>query len=59
MLSFFGVSLQSLVDSPLAQSNFAYLWHLVLSAWIFIVDATQSLMKNLPLKSLPTLNPNI
>ncbi len=32
-LSFFGISLQSIISSPAGQENFAYVWHLVVSLW--------------------------
>lgn len=36
-LSFFGISLESIITSPSGQENFAYLWHLAVSAWDAIV----------------------
>lgn len=35
-LSFFGISLQSIINSPAGQENFAYLWYLVMlgSHWL-------------------------
>lgn len=36
-LSFFGVSVQSLFESPLAQNNLAYIWSLVVYGFRFIV----------------------
>lgn len=36
-LSFFGISLQSIISSPTGQENFAYLWHLVLAFWDWIL----------------------
>ncbi len=32
-LSFFGISLQSIIQSPAAQTNFAYLGQLIASLW--------------------------
>ncbi len=32
-LSFFGISIQAIVNSPAGQENFAYLGHLLLQAW--------------------------
>lgn len=32
-LSFFGITLQSIVNSPAGQANFAYVWQLVVGAW--------------------------
>ncbi|HUQ30341.1 MAG TPA: hypothetical protein VM103_02360 [Candidatus Paceibacterota bacterium] len=37
-LSFFGISLQSIINSPAGQQNFGYLWHLVLIFWNWILD---------------------
>lgn len=36
-LSFFGISVQSLFESPLAQNNLSYVWNLVVSGFRFIV----------------------
>jgi len=36
ILSFFGISLQSVIHSPQAQTNFAYLWSLVLQGWHYV-----------------------
>lgn len=35
-LSFFGISVQSLFESPLAQNNLSYVWNLVVSGFRFI-----------------------
>ncbi|HVX90467.1 MAG TPA: hypothetical protein VHC20_02400 [Candidatus Paceibacterota bacterium] len=37
VLSFFGISLQSIVHSPQAQANFDYLWGLVLLGWHYVL----------------------
>ena len=37
ILSFFGVSLRTLVLSPTAQDNFAFVWQLVLQGWNWLV----------------------
>lgn len=37
LLSFFGISLQSLVESPASQNNFTYLFHLLQQGWDYIV----------------------
>jgi hypothetical protein len=33
VLSFFGISLQHLIEAPTTQSNFSYVWSLVLDGW--------------------------
>lgn len=38
-LSFFGISVQSLFESPLAQSNLSYLWNMVVSGFRFIITS--------------------
>ncbi len=41
-LSFFGISLQAIVNSPAGQANFAYTYNLLLQAWDWLVHfATQ------------------
>jgi hypothetical protein len=37
-LSFFGISLQSIVNSPAGQENFAYLWHVLVSLWNWLTS---------------------
>lgn len=37
-LSFFGVSLEGLVENPTNQGNISYLFHLVAEGWHTIVD---------------------
>jgi hypothetical protein len=37
VLSFFGVSLQHLIENPTTQTNFAYVWSLVEEGWDDIV----------------------
>jgi hypothetical protein len=32
-LSFFGISLRSIVESPTGQENIAYVWSLIMDAW--------------------------
>ncbi len=36
-LSFFGISLQAIVNSPAGQENFAYLWYLLVAGWVWLV----------------------
>jgi len=41
-LSFFGISLQAVINSPAGQANFAYAYDLILQAWHWLVTfATQ------------------
>jgi len=40
-LSFFGISLQSIINSPAGQENFAYLWQLVVAMWQWFVSFIQ------------------
>lgn len=42
VLSFFGITIQSVVQSPAGQANFAYLWSLVLMGWNWLVSFVQS-----------------
>lgn len=42
-LSFFGVSLRALVESPTSQENFSYLWNLLQQGWDYIVAWVSSL----------------
>lgn len=41
-LSFFGVSLRALVESPTSQENFTYLWALLQQGWDYIVNWVSS-----------------
>lgn len=36
ILSFFGISLRDVVDSPAGQDNFSFLWQLVIIGWDYI-----------------------
>ena len=36
-LSFFGITIQSIVNSPVGQENFAYLGHLLTLGWDYLV----------------------
>lgn len=36
-LSFFGVSLRALVESPASQDNFSYLFNLLQTGWNYII----------------------
>jgi hypothetical protein len=37
VLSFFGISLRTLVLSPTAQDNFAFVWQLIKEGWSYVV----------------------
>ncbi len=37
-LSFFGISLEALINSPVSQANFAYLFHLLTEGWLWLVS---------------------
>lgn len=38
VLSFFGISLQSIIDSPAGQANIQFIWELILIGWNWIAD---------------------
>jgi membrane-bound acyltransferase YfiQ involved in biofilm formation len=42
VLSFFGITIQSIVQSPAGQANFAYIWSLIVMGWNWIVTFVQS-----------------
>ncbi len=44
ILSFFGISLQSLVHAPTTQANFAFVWQLVLAGWNQLVILADHLL---------------
>ncbi|MFZ1075127.1 MAG: hypothetical protein WAN50_02025 [Minisyncoccia bacterium] len=44
-LSFFGISIQSIVNSPAGQANFAYIYHLCLIGWQWIVNLVTAYIK--------------
>ena len=41
-LSFFGISLEAIVNSPAGQANFAYLLFLLSEIWGFVIEYIQS-----------------
>lgn len=43
-LSFFGISLKSIVSSPAGQENFSYLLDLVHTSWSWCVEAITNLL---------------
>ena len=42
-LSFFGISLKAIIESPMGQENLAYLTHLITSLWHWIILYAQYL----------------
>jgi hypothetical protein len=42
-LSFFGISIQAIVNSPAGQANFSYLFDLLSQAWSWFSGFVQSL----------------
>jgi hypothetical protein len=43
-LSFFGISLEAIVNSPAGQANFAYLLYLLTQIWQWLVTYIQQFM---------------
>ncbi|OGG68420.1 hypothetical protein A3H77_02600 [Candidatus Kaiserbacteria bacterium RIFCSPLOWO2_02_FULL_56_11] len=41
-LSFFGISLQEIVNSPAGRENFAYLFQLMVMAWQWLIELIQN-----------------
>ncbi|MHB8660663.1 MAG: hypothetical protein ACYC75_01840 [Minisyncoccota bacterium] len=41
-LSFFGISLEALINSPTSQANFAFLFHLLYQGWQWLVNFVQT-----------------
>lgn len=39
LLSFFGISIRSIINSPTGQENFGFLWDLIKTGWSYVVDA--------------------
>lgn len=48
LLSFFGVSIKALVNSPLTQENFAFVWQLILTGWQYLQQQIQNTSFTLP-----------
>lgn len=44
-LSFFGISLQAIVNSPAGQANFSYLMDLITRFWEWLTQSTRSLLE--------------
>lgn len=38
VLSFFGISIQSVINSPTGQENFGFLWSLIKDGWEVVKD---------------------
>jgi hypothetical protein len=49
VLSYFGISLQHLAESPTTQSNFGYFWSLIQQGWSELVGWLTGLVNGLPL----------
>ncbi len=43
-LSFFGISLEAIINSPAGQANVSYLFHLITQAWQWISLHVQTLL---------------
>jgi len=41
VLSFFGITIQSIVQSPVGQANFAYIWSAIVMGWDWLVSFLQ------------------
>jgi hypothetical protein len=37
-LSFFGISLEAIITSPIGQANFGFLWQLIVDGWNYIAQ---------------------
>lgn len=48
VLSFFGISLPSIINSPVGQANIQYLWDLVVLGWNWIIELIMSFWNLLP-----------
>ncbi len=44
ILSFFGISLKSIVNSPLTHENFMYVWQLIQESWRALVASVEHLV---------------
>lgn len=42
VLSFFGISIQSVVSSPTGQENFGFLWSLIKDGWEVVKDGWEA-----------------
>lgn len=41
-LSFFGISIRSIVESPVGRDNFTFIWELIRTGWHILVAWTQT-----------------
>ncbi len=46
ILSFFGVSLKAVVNSPLTHENFMYVWQLIGESWRALLASLQHLVQH-------------
>ncbi|HEX5774745.1 MAG TPA: hypothetical protein VFY28_02180 [Candidatus Paceibacterota bacterium] len=44
VLSFFGISIREIINSPTGQENFGFLWELVKDGWNVLVGLWQSIV---------------
>jgi hypothetical protein len=42
VLSFFGISIQNIINSPTGQENFGFLWSLIKDGWEIIKDGWEA-----------------
>jgi hypothetical protein len=47
VLSFFGISLQHLVEAPATQDNFSFVWSLLMDGWDDVVQFVTNLWNGL------------
>lgn len=45
VLSFFGISIQSVVNSPTGQENFGFLWSLIRDGWEIVKDGWDAFLE--------------
>lgn len=46
-LSYFGISIQAIINSPAGQANVAYIWNLLLQLWHWLLPYIQPLISAL------------
>jgi hypothetical protein len=42
-LSFFGISIQAIINSPAGQANFSYVYHFLTQAWHWVIQGWEGL----------------
>ncbi|MDB5190129.1 MAG: hypothetical protein JWN49_455 [Parcubacteria group bacterium] len=52
VLSFFGISLQHLIQSPTTQANFSFFWDLLQQGWQYLVDLITGALHTVGLDAL-------